>query len=196
MVKRSVKPAKARAPATDDVVHIMVDLETWSTKPDALIISIGAVQFDPHARKVGDRFHVGIYPDSWDAGAHIDPGTINWWMSKERDAARAEWNRLERVDAGTALEGFAQWLATFTKPVCIWGNGATFDNVVLRRAYQRQYIEAPWSYRLDRCYRTLKAQYPTIPMKSKLTAHNALSDAIMQAEYVQALVRRNNIAVR
>ncbi len=187
-----------RTPKTDDVVHIMVDLETWSTKPDALIISIGAVQFDPHMPKTGDRFHTGIYPDSWDDGAHIDPGTVNWWMARDQDVARAEWNRLEKVDCITALEGFGVWLNSFDKPKLIWGNGAAFDNVILRRAYERLNIEAPWSYRADRCYRTLKAQYPEIMKKSRLAplAHSALVDATMQAEYVQALVKRNNIAVR
>ncbi len=39
--------------------------------------------------------------------------------------------------------------------VQVWGNGANFDNTILRRSYERQGIPCPWRYYNDRDVRTI-----------------------------------------
>ncbi len=38
--------------------HIMLDLETLDTTSSAVVISIGAVAFDPETNALGDKFYV------------------------------------------------------------------------------------------------------------------------------------------
>ena len=67
----------------------------------------------------------------------------------------------------------------------MWGNGATFDNVILRSSYKAIGQEAPWKFYDDRCYRTLKS-LANIPMVQidEATPHFALDDARVQAQHV------------
>lgn len=72
-------------------------------------------------------------------------------------------------------------MARHTHDAEVWGNGASFDNVILRGAYARNSTPAPWAWWNDRCYRTIKALHREVPMERLGTHHNALDDAISQA---------------
>ena len=164
---------------------VMLDLETWGTGNDAPIVSIGAVKFT--ADEITDRFHVGIDPGSSKPfGRDIDPDTIIWWLDPERDEARRNWLALEKVDLATALYGFGTWVG---EPVPIWGNGSTFDNVILRSSYAAAGLNYPTKFWLDRCYRSVKALAPSIKLERIGTHHNALDDAESQARHLQAIVK-------
>jgi hypothetical protein len=59
--------------------HVMLDLETWGTGNDAVVVSIGACKFDKN--DILDAFHVGVDPKScMELGLKVDAGTILWWM--------------------------------------------------------------------------------------------------------------------
>ena len=165
--------------------HIMLDLETWGIGNKACIVSIGAVKFT--ADSLGEQFHVGIDPASCQqAGLEIDASTVLWWMDPERRAPLDEWLSLEKVDLGSALVGFSQWSAG---ALAIWGNGSTFDNVVLRSAYQALGLDYPVSFRSDWCYRTM-TQLTDKRLPREGTHHNALDDAVYQAKCLQAIWRQ------
>ena len=91
----------------------------------------------------------------------------------------------ERIDLPSALYGFADWFGD-DKPV--WGNGSTFDNVILKSAFAACQIETPWEFWNDKCYRTVKAQAKEIKLQRLGTYHNALDDAISQTKHMQAIV--------
>lgn len=176
-------------------MHVMLDLETLSTAPNAAIISIGAVKFEP--RKPGremERFHVGIdvrgygsFRDKFDLSAD----TLAWWLNTDRAEALADWRALEKVDLGTALYGFAEWLRPPREgdPAieAMWGNGSDFDNKILAHAYEALFLETPWHYRANRCFRTLRAITQVKADDTGLMAHNAVNDAQMQAEHLQKI---------
>lgn len=166
--------------------HIMLDLETWGTGNKAVPVSIGAVRFG--ADEILDRFHVAIDPASCQAhGLEIDADTILWWFDPERDEARRNWLAMERVDIGSALNGFALWVQS-SPTLAVWGNGATFDNVILRSAYEVTGLDYPVRFWQDYCYRTMKSQSP-VAMVRHGTHHDALDDAISQARHLQAIWR-------
>ena len=126
--------------------HIMVDLETWGNGPKAIPVSIGACRFDPMGGEIEDRFHVAIDPASAKAaGLEISTDTLLWWLAKERGEARDAWLDHERIDLYSALSGFAQW-ATSDELNNVWGNGATFDNVILRSAFEAVGMAPPWKF--------------------------------------------------
>lgn len=178
--------------------HVMVDIETWGNGNDAMVVSIGAVKFD--SSNILNKFHVGIDPVSAQRfGAKIDADTMLWWLDPERDAARQQWLELEKLDIVSALEGFRLWLADgngddpdspahdYGEPLQLWGNGATFDNIIMRSAYRSIGEETPWPFWLDRCYRTMKNMCPGVKLQRLGTHHNALDDAESQAVHLQQI---------
>ena len=152
--------------------NIMVDLETMGTGPNAAIIAIGACYFDIQTGLIGDRFYAVVdLKSSVDAGMTIDADTVLWWL-KQSDIARAEFER-EGQNISQALHGFLLFV-TDKKNVKIWGNGASFDNVILSNGYRICDLPQPWKFWNDRCYRTIKALYPHVLVKRQGTHHNAL----------------------
>ncbi len=167
-------------------MQVMLDLETLSTEPNAMVVAIGAVKFDAH--RILDKFYVTIdAADSERYGRHISAGTVLWWMSEERVAARAQAFLKENVDMHSALDGFAQWFGPDSLPV--WGNGASFDNVILGSSYKSAGLEQPWKFWDDRCYRTVKNLAPAIKLERVGTFHNAVDDAESQARHLQKIAR-------
>ncbi|ELF5062744.1 3'-5' exoribonuclease, partial [Escherichia coli] len=67
--------------------HLMIDLETMGKNPDAPIISIGAIFFDPQTGEMGPEFSKTI--DLETAGGVIDRDTIKWWLKQSREAQSA-----------------------------------------------------------------------------------------------------------
>ena len=170
----------------------MVDLETLSTRPGGVITSIGATKFDENG-PYGEPFYMRIDMQTCvNEGMLIDGDTVKWWM-KQSDEARAEFQK-EANHLFEVLSKFSVWCdSPYVKCVGhvanpnleIWGNGANFDNVILKAAYDAVGMQAPWKFCNDRCYRTLKAMYPHIKMPKRTgTHHNALDDAISQVNHL------------
>ncbi|HHS8568169.1 TPA: RecE family exodeoxyribonuclease, partial [Escherichia coli] len=67
--------------------HLMIDLETMGKNPDAPIISIGAIFFDPQTGDMGPEFSKTI--DLETADGVIDRDTIKWWLKQSREAQSA-----------------------------------------------------------------------------------------------------------
>lgn len=168
--------------------NVMVDIETMGKGNNAAILSIGAVKFDPWGNRLGDVFYCPIDPESSQRlGLKIDASTVMWWLSEGRNAARTEMMKEERIDLASALFGFTQWFGHDSMPV--WGNGATFDNVILTSAFEAAGLERPWKYWDDKCYRTVKGMAPSVKLERVGTFHNALDDARSQATHLQRIYR-------
>lgn len=169
------------------MLDVMLDLETMSTGPDAAIVAIGAVEFDPEAG-IGTSFYMSVdLLSSVAGGGQMDASTVLWWL--QRDAAvRAA--IVHGRPLPLVLESFSRWLARCgpVAQVRLWGNGAGFDNVILRRTYTRLDAEPPWTHWNDRCYRTLKEMRPDIPMQRQGMHHHAHDDARSQAEHALRLL--------
>jgi hypothetical protein len=174
--------------------NIMLDLETFGNGPSALIASIGAVFFSVE-NGIGPHIHLFVEPlSAAKAGGVIDPGTVIWWM-EQNDAARLTLTEeikhgLPIFDALTTLKRF---ITERSEPdVKVWGNGSSFDNVILTSAFDNSNISQPWKFYNDRCYRTLKNLHPAIKLKRHGTHHNALHDAISQASHAIEILRYIN----
>ncbi|HEL8049475.1 TPA: 3'-5' exoribonuclease, partial [Escherichia coli] len=133
--------------------HMMVDLETMGKNPDAPIISIGAIFFDPQNGDTGPEFSKTI--DLETAGGVIDRDTIKWWLKRSREAQSAILT--DEIPLDDALLQLREFIDENSGEffVRVWGNGANFDNVILRRSYERQEIPCPWRYTNDRDVRTI-----------------------------------------
>lgn len=173
--------------------HVMVDLETMSLSPNAAILSIGAVEFGSEG--LGEEFYARIRLDSaMREGGEVSASTIMWWL-QQSDAARAEFAK-PACAINHALEDFSTYLSTIgnVDEICVWGNGAAFDNVVLASAYHRLGWTMPWKYWNDRCFRTVKCLLPQEELPPREgTHHHALDDAKYQAQCAVKLIKQGVI---
>ncbi|EOX0113946.1 3'-5' exoribonuclease [Klebsiella pneumoniae] len=183
-----------------DYVHVMVDLETMGKKHNAPIVAIGAVVFDPATGSIGESFYkVVCLESSVNWGAVIDPSTVIWWLKQPSEARSA----IVNDDAIPLLDALLQFrefvsdnVAGGSKKAQVWGNGASFDNSILRSSYDCIAEDYPWEYWNDRDVRTMVELGQAIGFDPKTTIpfegdrHNALADAIHQARYVSAIWQR------
>lgn len=176
--------------------HLMIDLETMSNKPDAAIVAIGAVFFEPRTAELGAEFSVTVKLDSDMAiGGVVDSKTILWWMqqSTEARAALTSEDAIPVKKALNALISFVDQNAENARRLMVWGNGASFDNVILRGAFERCNMKPCWEWYNDLDVRTmvhLGRQLGFDPKKAMPFTgerHNALADVIHQAKYVSAI---------
>lgn len=164
--------------------HVMLDLETMGTAPGSAVVQIGAVDFSIY--KVGDPLLITISLESCvAAGMRIDPSTVMWWMKQSEAARDSLVNNCVSVRDG--LQSFAEWIGK--EKVCIWGDGAAFDNALLASAYRACRIALPWHYSGDRCFRTMKEVFPVERVVSQIE-HNAAADAVAQAKQMQAILTK------
>lgn len=169
-------------------MDIMLDLETLSSAPDAAIVAIGACTMNDGTVEgfVRDTFYRAVDARSAQAmGGRIDGATVAWWLQQPESARKALLDNPVGIER--ALLDFVAFVRKQGTACRIWGNGANFDNVVIRSALQRYMVEPPWSHRDDRCHRTLKSLRPEIALKPYGTHHNALDDAFAQARHAEAI---------
>ncbi|ENJ9410025.1 3'-5' exoribonuclease, partial [Escherichia coli] len=171
--------------------HLMIDLETMGTGPDAQIASIGAVFFDPQTGEMGPEFNKTI--DMKTGGGTVNISTIEWWLQQSSEARTAILT--DKIPMDDALLQFREFIDENSGEffVQVWGNGSNFDNVILRRSYERQDIPCPWRHTNDRDVRTMVALGLVIDFDARSVItfegerHNALHDARYQAKYVSAI---------
>ena len=69
---------------------LMIDLESMGKKPNAPIVSIGAVFFNPLTGELGQEFYMAVSLESaMDQGAVPDGDTILWWLKQSSEARSA-----------------------------------------------------------------------------------------------------------
>lgn len=161
--------------------HIMVDLETLGLRPFPVILSIGAVRFDPYASEVPSPLDAneraaehGFYQvitmeSCLELGATIDDNTFRWWMEPEQAIARrySMWmheSPQKPVHLRFALEMFSAWVALEAMPDAyrdehsgeyIWSHGILPDLGWLGAAYNATGKKWPFHFRNARDTRTL-----------------------------------------
>lgn len=177
--------------------HVMVDLETLDTGSNAAIFSIGAVAFTPGHWHERAEFYTLINPeDCLSNNRTMSMATVRWWMEQD-SVAKTELVRSGQggLALAQALTDFSCWFQSAAHDGCLWGNGASFDNVILANAYEAVKLPRPWSYKADRCFRTaVRLLDPDGKLKPKDNeeAHNALADARWQAEYLDRMLALDN----
>jgi DNA polymerase III epsilon subunit-like protein len=170
---------------------IMIDLETLATSPDAAILTIGAVKFDPFGDELSepnmDKFYVRVDLDSCDRlNLNVNEDTINWWASQSKEAQEEAFspdNRIDIADAFNQLYKFC-WGAKR-----VWSHGASFDVVICEHVFNKLQKAVPWSFWQVRCTRTL-FDIGINPERPPVLKHHALEDAWNQAVGVQNVFKK------
>ena len=169
---------------------VMVDLETLATSPDAAILTIGAVKFDPFGDELNDEkmesFYVKVNLDSCDRlGLTVSNSTIEWWSKQSKEAQEEAFSEEGRIDIVDAVNQFYKFCWGAKR---IWSHGAGFDVVILETIYRKIEKGYPWQYYSVRDTRTL-FDMGINPNRPPVLAHHALQDAWNQAVGVQNVCR-------
>ena len=133
--------------------NISIDIETLGTDDRSIVLSIGAVYFNKTG--IGQSFYrVLDIARQIELGRVINEESLQWW-ARQSEEAKAILN--EKGDpVQDVLLAFNEFASIFGTDVKVWGNGATFDNVIVSTLYKDMGMERPWRFTNDRCYRTLK----------------------------------------
>jgi exodeoxyribonuclease VIII len=161
--------------------HLMVDLETMAVTPRAVVLTLGAVIFDPYSNEILNQLYFRIDIDDQDKlGRDVDPNTLDWWAKQDpkiMEEAFSSDNRIPLAEAIDKFHKFAWGCDAF------WSHGSVFDLIILEDIYRQLVRTPPWQFWQCRDTRTLfDLADPEMPQETK---HDALADAIRQAVGVQ-----------
>lgn len=173
-------------------MDLMIDLETLGTTPDAVVISLGAVFFDVKTGTLGPQFYQVLdVTDQMRAGREVSPDTLKWWMGQAEAAKKVFHEKAKAPREVMAL--FSQWAkANGGSKMQVWGNGSTFDISILENLYRQLGEPQPWAYYSVMDLRTFKRFVGGNEKLAKAgVMHNALQDAINQANYVLSHTKRS-----
>jgi exodeoxyribonuclease VIII len=164
------------------MTHLMVDMETMAVSPKTVILTLGAVKFDPFSKGINDQLYLKINIDDQDElGREIDPNTLDWWSKQDPTIIEEAFSENDRTPFAEAINSFHKfaWGCKY-----FWSHGATFDLVILENVYAQLKKPLPWNFWQLRDTRTLfdLGHDPEMPQGNK---HDALQDAIRQAIGVQ-----------
>lgn len=179
-------------------MDISIDIETLSLTNQALILSVGACVFDINTGKVKNSFYVSFeHKPTLIARFDVSQSTVDWWAKQSAEAHLAL--EKNRVDAENALRQLIAWIHQMSRYERsannnrIWANDPQFDLANLGYAHYVYGQKVPWKFYEERSFRTIVDLAETLSGKSKdefrvkpKTAHDALSDAIAQAETIAA----------
>lgn len=173
--------------------HVSIDLETLGKNPQAMIVSIGAIKFDPYTGSMGDTFYRVIDLEAATGGGVMDVSTVLWWIRQDEAARKHLFaDETERVPLPQALVELSEWLGMNDElpedqqypDVHLWQRGDK-DAQWLTSAYEGMGLKVPFPYWEVSDQRTLCRWVPQpIEVLRAGVAHNALDDAIHQANCI------------
>lgn len=179
---------------------VMIDIESLDVKAGGVVLTIGAVSFNPYELNdfddlVRNGFHAKIkLKDSLAAGYKIDADTLCWWM-QQSDAARLD--IFDKDTSGKYQSVAMAELANYLKNSgCqdLWSRG--FMDIEMLNVYNRDVFGGPvFDFRSWRDMRTFQetlcdtpAEMWPIESPENMVAHNALHDSAYQAMVVQKII--------
>jgi len=180
--------------------HIMIDLETLGTNPDAVFLTAGLVRFNIETGEASEfgreLIHINM-KSSLDAGRKVNADTIQWWFNQSKEAQQALFDEQAEISLEAALHKINKFVlhtnpnekseTSYNRECYVWSNGSNFDIAILQNAYQHYNLKIPWQFWNIRDVRTLvdlasdKVNVKNIKFKGE--PHNALDDALHQIKY-------------
>ena len=180
---------------------IMIDLETMDNVGSSAIVAVGAVQCNLITGELGEEYYRVIDLNGQDKfGRTMDPQTIYWWL-RQSDGAREALLAPGKILLEEMCTSFKAWAEHLTFPISpahmrVWGNGASFDNAIIRSTFKAVGVEFPIPFWQDRDMRTIVGFFPKSMQEEwrwknlrKGTHHNAIDDAKYQVKYCSHILQ-------
>lgn len=163
----------------------MIDMETLDTSPFCVILTIGAVRFDPKGSGVVERLELRptIEDQTELYNRVINEDTLRWWGEQSAEAQEEALSDRGRIPFKECMDLLYKFCWNRR---AVWSNGASFDVVVAETAWRSLGMRTPWPFYTVRDTRTL---YEVTGVNLKdgghVTSHRAVEDAERQAIVVQ-----------
>ncbi|WP_319557941.1 3'-5' exonuclease [Thiomicrorhabdus sp.] len=169
--------------------HLMIDIETLSTRPNGVIVSIGAVFFNlEDGRYSSHHFNEQICPAlSQQDGFVTDQSTLDWWQKQSQQAK--DLSLMGESKPQEVLVHFDDWIRNHApcemSDLTVWANSPSFDLVMLKHHFERYNMTPPWRYFNERDVRSYSQVLsdPKLHANNQYAAgikHTALDDCISQ----------------
>ncbi len=176
-------------------MQVMIDIETLGIKPDAVVLSVGAVKFNQ--KGLGEQCYIELNLDeemqhNSDGRASISAETLVWWIEHKQ---RFEVSMLTDEDEQPNRQKLRVFLDFIKDCEFFWAKGTNFDFPILENCLFRYALEPTWKYYKLRDFRTLQALHKDDSFVPPNT-HNALNDAINQAREAVSIFSRLQRAER
>jgi hypothetical protein len=166
---------------------IMIDLESLDTSPYCVILTIGAVRFDPKGNGVVERLELRptIEEQTEIHNRIINEDTLRWWGEQSESAREEAFGDNDRKSFSECMDALYKFCWNRR---AVWSNGAAFDVVACETAWRQLGMRIPWPFYTVRDTRTLY-EIAGVSLKDKKygsrTTHKAVEDAEHQAIVVQ-----------
>ena len=163
---------------------LMIDLETLSTTPACVILTIGVAVFDPRTTGIIETLELRpSIDDQLTLGREISDDTVRWWGNQSDAAQHEALGDHDRIPFKDAMEQLHKFCWNKGNP---WSHGAAFDIVAIETAWRSLGMSEPWQFHKVRDTRTL-FDITKVNLKDGgyVTTHRAIDDAINQAKCVQ-----------
>lgn len=157
----------------------MIDIETMSTKSNALILAVSLVDFSDRIESKKTWYLDTI---SQILDRDIDPETKQWWKQRSFTFYYVSKGTDKLVDVLTELSFYLNMFPEKN----IWAKDPDFDCRILENAFQQFQIKCPWSFRDKKSVRTIEylLKIKNIKLDDPENPHDPESDAVAQAKNV------------
>ena len=175
------------------MIHAMIDLETLAVDPNAVILTLGAVKFDPNNQaEPHSRMYFRVDVDSQtEMGRKVDDNTLDWWGKQPPEIFEEALGEKDRIPVAEMIKRINKYAVGVD---VFWCQGPLFDFTILQDIYKQMETPAPWQYWQIRDSRTLFNLVPRDPNEQRTGLHNALEDCVFQAKKVQKVYRQLGIS--
>ncbi len=145
--------------------QVMVDIETFDTSSNAVVLSAAAVEFSLGPATYQRKNCCVWYPslrEQFALGRTVSAGTQEWWLREELATARADWAFLDGVKCEESIQSFYESLAQVVEGADeVWADGVVFDIGILESLFSQIDKRPPWkNYNVIRDLRTVKKVMP------------------------------------
>lgn len=176
--------------------HAMIDIETLDTTPQSVILSVGAVRFNPFSN--AEPTHKTLWRPAVEEqltdGRSVSNSTLEWWSKQDSAIRERTFTDEGRITVHDFFKQLNKYLVGADK---IWCHGPQFDMVIIEDLYSQYKHHKGWAYWQVMDSRTIFNMMPVDPRKQiQQDLHSADDDAYWQAVSVQKTYSHFNVKPR
>jgi len=182
--------------------HVMCDIETGATTPDAHIAQIALGLMNFQAGRVEMAFEVTVDCATPQPGRVLDAATMAWWADPSRaEAFKQVWKQTDQILAKALYEMVCHLDSIMLlngKPIMLWSKGVSFDITILTHALKQAQLVWPVGYRDISDYRTIARMHKALTAEAAFdhygvrmpdTYHTAFADVEYQALHLMYIAK-------
>ena len=173
-------------------ISFTLDIETLSTTHNSVVLTIGAVKFNPFTQQpsYAELYERLDADDQIEKGRDVSEITLEWWTKQPDDIQEEALGPQNRKPVIEVLHALNKFLVGADK---IWCQGPHFDITILESLYKQYGVSSNWQYWQIMDSRTFFGVHGDPRDKASKTLHNAVEDCKSQSRGVQQVFNQLGI---